>query len=113
MVMTELEKSIYSAIDVLQKQIANDKKAISDLLNKLTCKYIITRTFIKDWSCHRASCSEGFKMYYSGNTNGFDYDQKNCYFFKSLRDAETYLKHCKQIETLKDYVEIKIERVDK
>jgi len=111
--MTDLEKSIYSAIDVLQKQVANDKMAISSLLNQLPCKYIVTRTFIKDWECHRAKCSAGHKMYYSGNINGFVYDIKKCHHFKSLRDAEIYLEYCKEMETLKDYVEIKIERVDK
>jgi hypothetical protein len=111
--MTDLEESIYSAIDVLQKQIANDRMAISSLLNQLPCKYIITRTFIKDWECHRAKCSVGHKMYYSGNANGFDYDEKKCHYFKSLRDAEIYLEYCKGREILKDYVEIKIERVEK
>lgn len=112
--MTDLEKSIYSAIDVLQKQIANDKMAISGLLDQLPCKYMITRTFIKDWECHRAKCSAGHKMYYSGNSvNGFVYDKKNCHHFKSLKDANFYLECCKEKEMLKDYIEIKIERVAK
>lgn len=111
--MTDLEKSIYASIDNLQKQIEDSRIAISNLLNELPCKYIITRTFVKDWECHRAKCFAGYKMYYCGNVNGFDYDEKKCHHFKSLRDAEIYLDYCKDRETLKDYVEIKIERVEK
>ena len=112
--MTELEKSIYASIDSLQKAIENNRMGISNLLDKLPCKYIITRTFIKDWECHRAKCSAGHKMYYSGaDNNRFVYDKKSSFFFKDLRYAEAYLKHYKEEELLKDYVEIKIERVEK
>lgn len=108
-----MELLIYNNIDALQAEIKERQVAIKELLTKLPCEYIITRTFIKDWECHRAKCSAGLKMYYSGNTYGFDYYQKNCFFFKSLKDANFYLECCKEKETLKDYVEIKIERVAK
>lgn len=111
--MTELEKSIYSLIDVLQKRIADDRLAISDLLEKIPHKYIITRTFIKDWECHRAKCSAGFKQYFSGYSFGYNTKLENAQFYKSLRDAEFMLMHCDAEESLKEYVELKIERVEK
>lgn len=109
----EIEQAIYDKIDVLKAEIEQRYTDIQGLLATLPCNYIITRTFIKDWECHRAKCSAGLKMYYSGNTYGFDYYQKNCFFFKSLNDANFYLECCKEKEILKDYVEIKIERVAK
>lgn len=111
--MTELEKSIYSAIDVLQKQIANDKLAISDLLEQLPYKYVITRTFIKDWESHYASIKSGHKQYYIGGNRGYSKFMEQAQFFRSFRDAEYLLVHCNAEETLHDYVELKIERVDK
>lgn len=111
--MTELEKSIYDSIDSLQKAIENNRMGISNLLNKLPCEYIITRTFIKDWKCHRAKCSAGYKMYYSGSATGFVCCQEKSYHFTSIRDANFYLEYCKEQELLKDYVEIKIERIEK
>lgn len=110
----EIELAIYSKIDALQAEITERYTTIHGLLKTLPCKYIITRTFIKDWECHRAKCSAGHKMYYSGNSiNRFVYDKKNCHHFKSLKDANFYLECCKEKEILKDYVEIKIERVAK
>ena len=111
--MTELEKSIYSAIDVLQKQIANDRLAISDLLDQLPCKDVITRTFIKDWVCVLPYTKKGFKQYFSGHSLGYNPRIKNAQFYRSLRDAEFILAHCNTEESLKEYVELKIERVDK
>lgn len=111
--MTELEKSIYSAIDALQKQIANDKMAISNLLDQLPCKYVITRTFIKDWASHYSSVGKGHKQYYTGGNRGYSKFMEQAQFYRSLRDAEFVLVHCDDEESLKDYVEIKIERVDK
>lgn len=111
--MTDLEKSIYSAIDVLQKQIANDKMAISDLLDQLPCKYVITRTFIKNWSCHYSYIAKGYKQYYVGSNLGYSKFMEKAQFYKSLRDAEFILAHCSAEESLKEYVELKIEKVDK
>lgn len=111
--MTELEKSIYSAIDVLQKQIANDRLAISNLLDQLPCKYVITRTFIRDWSSHYSSVAKGHKQYYTGGNRGYSKFIEQAQFYRSLRDVEFVLVHCNAEESLKEYVELKIERIDK
>ena len=111
--MTEQEKNIYEQIDILQKRIADDRITISDLLGQLPYKYIITRTFIKDWECHTAKCSAGFKQYFSGFSFGYNAKLENAQFYRSLRDAEFMLMHCNAEESLKEYVELKIERVEK
>jgi|GEM_PF-4701666 len=113
--MTELEKNIYEQIDSLQKRIADDKMAISDLLEQLPYKYIITRTFIKDWASHYSSVKSGHKQYFGLSGYSFDYNTEleNAQFYRSLRDAEYLLVHCNAEETLHDYVELKIERVEK
>ena len=111
--MTELEKSIYSAIDVLQKQIANDKMAISNLLDELPCKYLITRTFIKDWASHYSSVAKGHKQYHIGGNLGYSRFINQAHFYRSLRDAEFVLAYCNDEESIKEYVEIKIERIEK
>jgi len=91
--MTELEKSIYSLIDVLQKRIADDRIAISDLLDQLPYKYVIARTFIKDWNCISNSVQGGFKQYFSGYSLGYNIELENAQFYRSLRDAEFMLMH--------------------
>lgn len=110
--MTDLEKSIYSAIDILQKQIANDKMAISDLLDQLPYKYVITRTFIKDWASHYSSVTKGHKQYYIGGNRGYSKFINQAQFYRSLRDAEFVLVHCNAEESIKEYVELKIERIE-
>jgi len=109
----EMEQIVYDKIEVLQAEIEQRQTAIKGLLTMLPCEYTIVRTFVKDWECHRAKCSAGHTMYYSGNVNGFAYDQEKCHYFKSIRDANFYLEYLKEKEMLKDYVEIKIERVAK
>lgn len=111
--MTELEKSIYSAIDVLQKQIVNDRMAISNLLDQLPYKYVIIRTFTKDWASHYSSVAKGHTQYYTGGNRGYAKFINQAQFYRSLRDAELVLMHCIAEESLKEYVELKIEKVDK
>jgi len=111
--MTELEKSIYFAIDVLQKQIADSKMAISDLLEGLPYKYIITRTFTKDWECLTASCHAGHKQYFAGYGLGYNTKLESAQFFRSLRDAQYMLIHCESEEMIKGYVKLEIEKVNK
>ena len=109
----EMEQIVYDKIDALQAEIEQRRTAIQGLLTMLPCEYIIVRTFVKDWECHRAKCSTGHTMYFSADTNGFVYDQANCHYFKSIKDANFYLENLKEREMLKDYVSIKIERVSK
>ena len=87
--------------------------AISNLLDELPCKYVITRTFIKDWASHYSSVGKGHKQYHIGDNRGYSKFMEQAQFYRSLRDAEFILAHCNTEESLKEYVELKIERIDK
>lgn len=111
--MTEIEQQIHTEIDALQNEIKERKSAIFSLLAKLPCEYIITRTFVKDWKCNTSSISKGYKQYYMGSIAYSDLI-KTAFRYKSLNEAKYVLSmYCIPIEKLRDYVELKIERVEK
>lgn len=109
----EMEQVVYDKIDALQAEIKQRQIAINGLLTMLPCEYIIVRTFLKEWQSHSNSYKAGHVSYFPENIalNGWVTDKSMARVFKSLRDAQYYIDHTSNY--LKDYIEIKIERVAK
>lgn len=112
--MDDLEKEIYQKISIIQSRISKARQEILDLLDQLPYKYIITKTFIKNYDCNCYSIRQGHKLYFMNWEYKFVKNIKNAYCFRSYNDAQFYLDSLNDIKMLDDsYIEMKIERINK